>query len=418
MPFLDHKLVEFESSEIRAQGREEEARSQFTSARWNLAEDDPQPTEAGCFRAVISRRVVAVKQSVLQLLVCLRCQGTLKAEAFQTEGREIMEGALGCSCGAQYPIISGVPRMLPGHLLPDLASDYPAFFTRHAGRLSLQEPVGSIASRVQRRTQESFGYEWTWASDFQGDGFPEWFPEGIHPEMVFRGHVGLEVGCGAGRHAEIAARLAKEHFAIDLSRAVDPAFERTRAMENCHVIQADTFHLPFKKGSFDYVYCLGVLQHLHDPKGGFRHLTNQPREGGALLVNVYQASRPVAQFLLELVRKVTTRLPNTVLRYLSIAAALVDYGLFVLPWKKVRRGWFGRALHRFVPQRIDEYARHDFDTCVTDWFDRLSCPVKLHFKREDLISWYQKAGYAEVIVTPYWKAFWNGYGRRIARFTP
>ena len=198
---------------------------------------------------------------------------------------------------------------------------------------------------------------------------------------------------------------------------MDPAFERIGSAENCHVIQADAFHLPFKKGSFDYVYCLGVLQHMHDPQDGFRHLAKQPRDGAVLLVNVYQASRPATQFSLELLRKVTTRLPNTFLRYLSIAAAIVDYGLFVLPWKGVRRGRLGQALHRFVPQRIDEYTRHDFDTCVTDWFDRLSCPVKLHFKREDLVSWYQNAGYTEVVVTPYWKAFWNGYGRRIARLT-
>jgi len=358
-----------------------------------------------------------VRQSVLRILVCSACHGTLRMETFQTDRGEIMEGVLRCTCGAQYPIIAGVPRMLPRNLLQDLASDYPSFFARHAARLSLPKPASLTASRVQRRTQESFGYEWTWASNFQGDGFPEWLPEGIYPETVFRDQVGLEVGCGAGRHAEIAARFAKEHFATDLSRAVDPAFERTRVMENCHVIQADAYHLPFKRGSFDYVYCLGVLQHLHDPEDGFRHLAKQPREGGVLLVNVYQASRPFTQFSLELLRKVTTRLPNTILRYLSIAAALVDYGLFVLPWKKVRRGWFGHALDRFVPQRIDEYAHHNFDTCVTDWFDRLSCPVKLHFKREDLVSWYQDAGYSDVVVTPHWKAFWNGYGSRNARET-
>jgi len=151
---------------------------------------------------------------------------------------------------------------------------------------------------------------------------------------------------------------------------------------------------------------------MHDPEEGFRQLAKQTREGGVLLVNVYQASRPVAQFSLELFRKVTTRLPNTALRHLSVAATLVDYGLFVLPWKKLRGGWLGHALHRFVPQRIDEYARHSFDTCVTDWFDRLSCPIKLHFKREDLVSWYRNAGYTDIVVTPYWKAFWNGYGSR------
>jgi len=100
-----------------------------------------------------------VRPSVLRLLVCSACHGTLQVGAFQTDCQEIMEGVLRCSCGAQYPIIAGVPRMLPGYLLPDLASDYPAFFARHARRLSVPKPASSTASRVQRRTQESFGYE-------------------------------------------------------------------------------------------------------------------------------------------------------------------------------------------------------------------------------------------------------------------
>jgi len=303
--------------------------------------------------------------------------------------------------------------MLPPHLMPGLTSDYPAFFARYPEEFG---PVISLegSSGIQRKTQDSFGYEWNWASDFVGDSFPEWFPEGIEPEAVFSSRRGLEIGCGAGRHAEIAAHYAREHFATDLSRAVDPAFERTRNLENCHVIQADAFHLPFKPRSFDYVFCLGVLQHMHDPAEGFRRVAQQAQEGGLLLVNVYQNSRPVMQFLLEVVRKVTTRLPNSVLKVISLSAAFAEYGLFIVPWRMLKRTKLAGTLGRVVPQRLDEYTKHNFHTCATDWFDRLSCPVKLHYNREDLESWYQQAGYREIVVTPFWKAFWNGCGRRLS----
>ena len=36
----------------------------------------------------------------------------------------------------------------------------------------------------------------------------------------------------------------------------------------------------------------------------------------------------------------------------------------------------------------------------------------IHYHREDLMQWYAECGYEEIVVTPYWKAFWNGYGKR------
>lgn len=302
--------------------------------------------------------------------------------------------------------------MLPPQLLPTLQQDYPDFYREHAGPHAVRENGDSRDAQVKRKTQEAFGYEWTWASDYHAVNFADWLPTGHVAQALFAGRVGLEVGCGAGRHAALAAGMAREHFAVDLSRAVDSAFARTRTLANCHVIQADAFHLPFRPGVFDYVFCLGVLQHLPDPERGFYALAELPGSRGILVVNVYQASRPVALFLLELVRKITTRLPNPVLKFVSIGAGCVDYGLFIAPWRLVRSTFVGRALQSVVPERIQEYAKHDFHTCVTDWFDRLACPVKKHYHREDLRRWYERSGYGDVTVTPYWKAFWNGYGRR------
>jgi SAM-dependent methyltransferase len=326
-----------------------------------------------------------------------------------------MDGRLRCGCATVYPVIDGVPRMLPRDLLTSLEDDYPAFFQQY-GRSTSQTPrhTATPVTAIKRRTQEAFGYEWTWSADYHADNFADWLPEGFDARQAFAGRLGLEVGCGAGRHAAATSAFAGEHVAVDLSRAVDVAFARTRGLANCHVVQADALRLPFRERTFDYVYCLGVLQHLPDPEAGFHALALQPRPGGVLVTNVYQASRPVMLFLLECVRKMTTRMSSESVKRLSVAAGVVEYGLFVGPWKQARGTRIGQLLRPVVPDRVDESAKHDFDTCVTDWFDRLACPVKKHYRRDDLMRWYLTAGYDTVTVTPYWKAFWNGCGRRPA----
>jgi uncharacterized protein YbaR (Trm112 family)/SAM-dependent methyltransferase len=355
-----------------------------------------------------------MKQTALDFIVCPVTKQALELTIFRAEREEIMEGALTTpDLRHAYPIIGGVPRLLPPELRRHLATDYPDFYATYAQRLpeaAAAEP--STSAPVQRHTQEAFGYEWTWAADYDADNFSDWLPAGHTPEALFQGKVGLEVGCGAGRHAQISSSFAQAHFAVDLSRAVDSAFALNRENPRCHVVQADAFHLPFRLRSFGYVYCLGVLQHMHDPPQGFQQLAEYPRPGGALIVNVYQAGRPLTVGLLSQVRRLTTRLGNEQLRRLSVAAGTVEYALFTYPWKQVKRTPLAPLLRPFVPTRIDEYARHSRRTAIVDWFDRLSCPVKIHYRREDLERWYRAAGYDAVAVTPYWKAFWNGYGER------
>ena len=153
------------------------------------------------------------------------CHSALALETLRREGDEVVEGFFTCGCGIQYPVIQGVPRMLPPPLLSALVADYPEFFRPYAERMS--PTVGAQNSRdakVKRATQEAFGYEWTWAADYHAVNFADWLPADCDAHTLFPGRVGLEVGCGAGRHAALTESLAKEHIAVDLSRAVDSAF--------------------------------------------------------------------------------------------------------------------------------------------------------------------------------------------------
>ena len=244
-----------------------------------------------------------MKPTLQNCLICPECHSSLQLDVFHSEGEEVLDGLLRCSCGLEFPVIHGVPRMLPSGLLGSLKDDYPEFFDRYGSlrRNGGQSPDPEMP--IQRRTQEAFGFEWTWSADYNADNFSDWLPAGFDARQCFTGKRGLEVGCGAGRHAAMTATLAAEHVAVDLSRAVDSAFARARSLPNCHVVQADAMHLPFAERSFDYVYCLGVIQHTPDPPATFKALAKQPRPEGILLVNVYQASRPVMLFLLECLRK-------------------------------------------------------------------------------------------------------------------
>lgn len=352
-----------------------------------------------------------LKTSLLDHILCPETKEELELKVFEKIEDQIISGALiSKESGLSYPIINGVPRLLPVRLRENLTSTYPDFYSKYKDEFKFKETEIDSVTKVQAHTQEAFGHEWTWAADYDADNFESWLPDGLDKDYLFKDKVGLEVGCGAGRHAQKVSSYSKIHIAVDLSHAVDSAHERTKEIENCHVVQADAFSLPFRENNFDYVYCLGVLQHMHNPPAGFEALSKIPKKDGYLLINVYQKGRPITVGALELVRKVTTNLSNRQLEVISTIAGYVEYYVFFFPWVCLRNTAVGKILKPIVPKRIDEYAKHDLKTAIVDWFDRLSCPVKIHYRKEDLEKWYQEQGYRNILVTPYWKAFWNGFG--------
>jgi SAM-dependent methyltransferase len=97
----------------------------------------------------------------------------------------------------------------------------------------------------------------------------------------------LDVGCGAGRFAEIALSLGASVVAVDYSSAVD-ACRANLPDANLQVAQADVYALPFAPGTFDFVYSLGVIQHTPDVERTIAALARQVKPGGELVVDVYR----------------------------------------------------------------------------------------------------------------------------------
>ena len=73
----------------------------------------------------------------------------------------------------------------------------------------------------------------------------------------YRGRLVLDAGVGAGRFAEIASNKGAEVVGVDLSQAIDAAYENIGSRPNVHLVQADIFAMPFRDGTFDMAYSVG-----------------------------------------------------------------------------------------------------------------------------------------------------------------
>lgn len=328
---------------------------------------------------------------LLEVLRCPRCGTGLRPAAPIPPGGEQADGELECPGGHRYPVVRGVPRLL------------------------VAEPgVPGPFAALQDRTRRSFGYQWT-TFHTMVEAFREGFLTYVHPlgPEFFAGKLGLDAGCGFGRHVYYAAEFGAEVVGVDFSEAIEAARENTAACKRVHLVQGDIYRLPFREASFDFAYSLGVLHHLPDPEAGFRALVPLVKPGGAVFIWVYSTARPVVNAAVEAVRAVSRRLPLRALHALSLAAAAVDWGGFIGPYRMARRlSGLGPLAERAAPARIRLYARYPFQVSVADWFDRLAAPRRHYYAAEELAGWASRAGLTDVRITPTGKYGWRLHGHR------
>lgn len=142
---------------------------------------------------------------------------------------------------------------------------------------------------------DSFGFQWNFFDKLQLDGFSNnklsetrfynntrWKQSDIAFKDV------LEVGSGAGRFTEILLKANTNLYSVDYSNAVEANWKNNHKIRDYFICQADIYQLPFKKHSFDYVFCFGVLQHTPYPEKSFSCLVEQLKPGGEIAIDIYK----------------------------------------------------------------------------------------------------------------------------------
>lgn len=315
-----------------------------------------------------------MRSDLTVFLSCPVCGGALTLTDAREERGEIESGTLVCrACPASHPIVDFIPRFVP-------AENYARNFGFQWNRFSKTQLDSHTGVPISRQRL------------FASTG---WAPEDLAGKRV------LDVGCGAGRFTEVALSTGARVVAVDYSSAVDACFNNFSPQPRLDIIQADVYALPFRPAQFDFIYCLGVLQHTPDVKRAFMKLPALLKEGGRITVDVYPKLPLNALWPKYWLRPLTRRMEPE--RLLRLVERLLP---FLLPVSDLLSSipLVGRKLRWVVPvanqrptypqlnrQQIREWA-------LLDTFDMFGPAYDNPQSRETLSAWAEEAGLRDVKV--------------------
>jgi len=329
-----------------------------------------------------------MKEKLLNLLACPTCGGEiLLAHTGESHEKEIVEGVLSCKkCEREYPILRGVPRFAA---LDEIEKD-------------------------KTKTAENFG--WQWNKFTQEDAkYAEQFLGWLQPvrQEFFKDKIILEGGCGKGRHTALAHEWgANEIVGIDLSSAVESAFEATRHLPNTHIVQADIFNLPFKQ-VFDYAFSVGVLHHTPEPKKAFISLASKVKKGGNISAWVYgkENNEWITNFVDPVRTGFTSKISQPTLYQLS---KLPTLGVFVaskLVYKPLNKAAKPIAKKLFYNEYLNHLGSFGWREQHNIVFDHLVAPTAFYIAKEEFESWWEEIDASDVKITWHNQNSWCGFGR-------
>jgi SAM-dependent methyltransferase len=253
--------------------------------------------------------------------------------------------------GNRFPVVRQVPRICD-----------PRNYTENFGKQWNLFRATQIDRPTEGQTQSEERF-------FQTTG---WAPEALDGLDV------LEVGSGAGRFSRVLLQRTRARlWSVDYSSAVEANQENNGALapDRFRLFQASIYELPFADGSFDKVFCMGVLQHTPDFEASVRALIAKAKPGGEIVVDFY----PVKGFWTKLhakylLRPLTRRMSHE--RLLKLIEGNVGWmmGLSRL-LSRVHLGALSRFIplvdmDRVVPQALTAEQRREW--AVLDTFDMFS----------------------------------------------
>jgi SAM-dependent methyltransferase len=347
-----------------------------------------------------------MRLDLLDLLACPGCgRGDLDLEGVRLDRSrrpaELGAGVLSCAgCRRTYPVVAGIPRLLPDSWHEHRERLAPGLARRARGdRAELRR-----FRALHGSTRESFGFEWERHPPPRPDECREFFRRstGLSADLL-RGRRVLDAGCGMGRYLEIAAELGADVVGLDLSRAVERAARETRTPERVQLVQGDLLAPPFAPGSFDVVFSIGALHHTVDTHDAFRALLPLVRPGGRIAVWVYKVAEPeapvagykrrferLADALSDGLRRGTTRLSHRTLHRLAYAAV-------PLGWLKRFADRTSARRHLLWPLLLPPVSAHpDWRVRVSDTFDWLSPRYQWKHTTREVRDWFAAAGLTEI----------------------
>ncbi len=309
---------------------------------------------------------------LLDIIVCPCCKDRLSLDS-NGENEQIESGVLACvACLKTWPIQDGIPRFI----LPE--DDYCGNFGYQWKKFSrTQIDAFSGSTQSQTRFEDETG----------------WDSQRLKDKLV------LDAGCGAGRFADVALRFGAKVIAVDVSTAVDACNKNLQEIghptDRYALIQASIYELPFRTGTFEYVYSLGVIQHTPYRKESVLSLAKQIGQG-ELALWVYEKSwRSLVgyKYWFRIFTKGLSQKSNW-----RLSCMLVNL-FFPLAWKLARVPKIGRYLVRLLPlafRRPEGTKQQSKEWSLLDTFDNLSPRYDNPITETELREWLKSGDFIQI----------------------
>lgn len=306
-----------------------------------------------------------MKRRLLSWLVCPTCGKGLEASPVS---QAIAEGTLACPDGHRFAISAGVPRLL------------------REERLEPGDAAHSIRESFSREW-EHFDYErdrtWGVPADERMEEFLRHVD--LRPEEL-RGKRVLDAGCGNGTLSHALTSLGCEVVAADISRQVGAAHRWFDADddERLHFLQADLMNLPLQPGSFDVVFCAGVLHHTPNTRDSFEKVIPALAPGGTVFVWLYHHVPGRLLAFKSLLRRVISPQPAPVKRAIVVS---------LLPQAMVRQ-YARTLLGRNHPRE-----RLGWRERLVILLDSYTPRYRWEHTPDELAGWYRELGFVDIKTT-------------------
>ena len=321
-----------------------------------------------------------MKKELLNFLCCPECEGNIIINKIAIENKgNIITGLLACNkCSLTWPIRNAIPRFVEKNY--------------YAGSFGKQWKTFAKTQLDNDKIKESetrFKSELGWNAN------------------ELKGKTVLEFGSGAGRFVDVVSRAgAKLIVGVDVTDAVDASQDNLSSRNNVSFIQADLFHLPIRKNSFDYVYSIGVLHHTPDPKAAFNKMIETTKVDGSIGLSLYEISlynRPNRNTLwvstkelfwalnmwrCELFRNLTTRLPQSLFLVYCKTAIPILHIINKIPVLRYIRYFFPSTCYKTLPVAWS----------MLDTYDTYATKIVHQYRGKDIFHWFLSEGMDRIIL--------------------
>jgi SAM-dependent methyltransferase len=255
-------------------------------------------------------------------------------------------------------------------------------------------PEKDAAPSADAPTAAAFATSWNNVGDgsvYTRQEFVEWL-DPVDPASLEGASV-LELGFGNGSLLyHMGGYRPRRLSGVELGDTLEQARKNLAAlppgMLDLHQGDLTTVDL----GTFDFVYCIGVLHHLKDPEKGFEAVLRHTRPGGRFHCWVYgqEGNGPVI-YVVDPLRRVVCRLPWWMTKYGVALPLAVPYFVYAKVLRQLARVSRPELVAKLPLGQYSLWiARREFPFFHHVAFDQLVTPQTCYVPRATIESWLRR----------------------------